>query len=70
MILYGSSFELGKTLFEEEIAKNTISLSACIQLCFLYIKRNRGKIGAKEISYEEDNNGIYGTVYALWMCQI
>lgn len=70
MILYGSSFELGKTLFEEEIAKNTISLSSCIQLCFLYIKRNRGKIGAKEISYEEDNNGIYGTVYALWMCQI
>lgn len=68
MILYGSSFELSKTLFEEEIAKNTISLSACIQLCFLYIKRNRGKIGAKEISYEEDNNGIYGTVYALWMC--
>lgn len=64
MILYGSSFELGKTLFIEEIAKNTISLSACIQLCFLYIKRNRGKIGAKEISYEEDNNGIYGTVYA------
>lgn len=68
MILYGSSFELDKTLFEEEIAKNTISLSACIQLCFLYTKRNRGKIGAKEISYEEDNNGIYGTVYALWMC--
>ena len=68
MILYGSSFEPGKTLFEEKIAKNTISLSACIQLCFLYIKRNRGKIGAKEISYEEDNNGIYGTVYALWMC--
>jgi hypothetical protein len=25
MILYGSSFELGITLFEEEIAKNTIS---------------------------------------------
>jgi hypothetical protein len=53
---------------KKRLLKIQLVLSACIQLCFLYIKRNRGKIGAKEISYEEDNNGIYGTVYALWMC--
>ena len=57
-----------KHYFKKRLLKIQLVLSVCIQLCFLYIKRNRGKIGAKEISYEEDNNGIYGTVYALWMC--
>ena len=57
-----------KHYLKKRLLKIQLVLSACIQLCFLYIKRNRGKIGAKEISYEEDNNGIYGTVYALWMC--
>jgi hypothetical protein len=57
-----------KHYLKKRLLKIQLVLSACIQLWFLYIKRNRGKIGAKEISYEEDNNGIYGTVYALWMC--
>jgi hypothetical protein len=57
-----------KHYLKKRLLKIQLVLSACIQLCFLYTKRNRGKIGAKEISYEEDNNGIYGTVYALWMC--
>jgi hypothetical protein len=57
-----------KHYLKKRLLKIQLVLSVCIQLCFLYIKRNRGKIGAKEISYEEDNNGIYGTVYALWMC--
>jgi hypothetical protein len=57
-----------KHYLKKRLLKIQLVLSVCIQLCFLYTKRNRGKIGAKEISYEEDNNGIYGTVYALWMC--
>ena len=41
MILYGSSFELGKTLFEEEIAKNTISfISMYTVMLFVHKKKS------------------------------